>query len=141
MVTVDEGEVDFLVGAPVVYSNLCGYTVKNPEGEIVIDETTPNQAPTSTFNIEICESTASNVVLLEQPSNPISLFPNPAAETAQIQGIGDLDTWLALVYTSDGRVALEQRGQGSERLDLTVLPAGVYTLQVAVDNQPPRPFA
>ena len=34
MVTVNEGEVDFLVSSPVVYPTQCGYTVKNPAGEV-----------------------------------------------------------------------------------------------------------
>jgi hypothetical protein len=132
MVTVDEGEVDFLVSSPVVYPTQCGYTVKNPEGDIVIDESSTNEAPPSTLNFEICESTASNVVLLEQPLNPISLFPNPVVEAAQIQGLTDLDTWLASIHSAEGRMVAEQRGHGSESLDLTDLPAGLYTLQLRV---------
>jgi hypothetical protein len=106
--------------------------VKNPEGDIVIDESSTNEAPPSTLNFEICESTASNVVLLEQPLNPISLFPNPVVEAAQIQGLTDLDTWLASIHSAEGRMVAEQRGHGSESLDLTDLPAGLYTLQLRV---------
>ena len=60
MVTVDEGEVDFIVSAPIVYPTQCGYTVRNPEGDIIINESSTNEAPQSTLNYVICENTTSN---------------------------------------------------------------------------------
>ena len=60
VVTVDEGEVDFVVNAPIVYPTQCGYTVKNPEGDIVIEETNTTEVPPSNYDVEICASNTSN---------------------------------------------------------------------------------
>ena len=135
MVTVNEGEVDFLVSSPVSYPTQCGYTVKNPAGEVVIDETSTTMAPPSTFNFEICESTASNVVEEAFEANTVSLFPNPVGTAAQIKGLPNDETWEAHVYSVNGKIVHRQRGVGNEAINVGTLPTGLYNLQIRVTGK------
>ena len=128
MVTVDEGEVDFLVSSPVVYPTQCGYTVKNPEGDIVIDETSTSEAPPSTLNYVICESTASSVTEAESTDPSISIFPNPVGTTAQLQGLRANEAWEIDILNLQGKVVRQLNGLGNGVLDATELPSGVYTI-------------
>ena len=128
VVTVDEGEVDFLVTAPIVYPTQCGYTVKNPEGDIVIDESSTNEAPPSTLNYVICESTASSVAEAESTNPSISIFPNPVNTTAQLQGLSANEAWEVDILNLQGKVVRQLNGVGNDVLDATELPSGVYTV-------------
>ena len=130
MVTVNEGEVDFLVSSPVVYPTQCGYTVKNPEGDIVIDETSTSEAPPSTLNFVICESTASDLSEEEVAGGSISIFPNPVNTTAQLLGFSANEVWEANILTVDGKVIHRQNGAGNGTLDVSSLPAGFYAVHV-----------
>ena len=130
MVTVDEGEVDFLVSSPVVYPTQCGYTVKNPEGDIIIDETNTNEAPPSTLNYVICESTASSVTEAESTDRSISIFPNPVFTTAQLQGFRADDAWEVDILNLQGQVVHQQSGLGNGILDVSNIPAGIYAVQL-----------
>jgi uncharacterized surface protein with fasciclin (FAS1) repeats len=138
MVTVDEGEVDFLVSSPVVYPTQCGYTVKNPEGDIIIDETNTNEAPSSTLNYVICESAASSVAEAESTDPSISIFPNPVSTTAQLQGLSANEAWEVDILSIDGKVTHQQNGIGSGIVDVSHLPAGLYALQLNRINQEPK---
>ena len=135
MVTVDEGEVDFLVSSPVVYPTQCGYTVKNPEGDIIIDETNTNEAPPSTLNYVICETTASLIGEAEVSNTPISLYPNPVTAVTQFQGLGDLEAWEAEILSIDGKIVHRQRGVGNATLDVATLPNGLYTVHLQSDTR------
>ena len=138
VVTVDEGEVDFLVTAPIVYPTQCGYTVKNPEGDIVIDESSTNEAPPSTLNYVICESTASSVAEAESSNPSISIFPNPVGTTVQLQGLRANEAWEVDILSIDGKVTHRQSGIGNGVLDVSHLPAGLYGLQLNRINQDPK---
>jgi hypothetical protein len=128
MVTVDEGEVDFLVSSPVVYPTQCGYTVKNPEGDIVIDESSTNETPPSTLNYVICESAASSVAEAESTDPSISIFPNPVSTTAQLQGLSANEAWEVDILNLQGKVVRQLNGAGNGVFDATELPSGVYTI-------------
>ena len=134
MVTVDEGEVDFLVSSPVVYPTQCGYTAKNPAGEVVIDETSTSEAPPSTLNFVICETTASNVAEEEVAGGSISIFPNPVNTTAQLQGLGASEAWEIDVLSIDGKLIHRLNGVGNGMLDVSNIPAGFYAVQVNRSN-------
>jgi hypothetical protein len=138
VVTVDEGEVDFLVTAPIVYPTQCGYTVKNPEGDIVIDESSTNGVPPSTLNYVICESTASSVTQAESTDPSISIFPNPVGTTAQLQGLSANEAWEVDILSIDGKVTHRQSGIGNGVLDVSHLPAGLYALHLNRINQEPK---
>ena len=130
MVTVDEGEVDFVVNAPVVFPTQCGYTVKNPEGDTVIDETSPNESPSSTLNYVICESTASDIAEEVVAGASISLFPNPVSSTSQLQGFRVDEAWEVQVFSLLGKLVHSQSGVGNGLLNATDLPSGLYTVLV-----------
>ena len=135
MVTVDEGEVDFVVTPAVSFPNQTGYIVKNTSGEIVIDETSTNEAPPSTFNLEICESTTSHIGGTAMAFNALSLFPNPVGTTAQIKGLAFNETWEAIVYGANGKVVHQKRGVGNEAVNVGTLAAGLYNLQLRVTGK------
>ncbi len=135
MVTVDEGELDFVVTPAVSFPNQTGYIVKNTSGEIVIEETSTTSTPPSTFNLEICENTASGIGETAFATNALSLFPNPVGTAAQIKGIASNETWEAIVYGANGKLAHQQRGVGNEAVNVGTLPAGLYNLQLRVTGK------
>ena len=49
------GEMDFVVVSPLVYAEQCSYTVQNPEGEVVVNQLITNQAPISSYDVELCQ--------------------------------------------------------------------------------------
>ena len=55
-VTVDAGEVDFIVNQPVVFAEYCGYIVRDPSGQIVVDQNIEFEEPASVSGVVICES-------------------------------------------------------------------------------------
>jgi hypothetical protein len=130
LVTIDEGEVDFLVSAPVSEPTQCGYAIKNVEGDVVIEETSTNEVPPSTLNFVICESNASNVVEATTLGESMSFFPNPVHTSAQLQGLDAHEVWEVTILNMDGKVVLQQRGLGDEQIDLSSLKAGVYAAHV-----------
>ena len=130
MVTVNEGEVDFLVSSPVVYPTQCGYTVKNPAGEVVIDETSTSEAPPNTLNFVICESTASDIAEEVVAGASISLFPNPVSSTSQLQGFRVDEAWEVQVFSLLGKLVHSQSGVGNGLLNAADLPSGLYTVLV-----------
>ncbi|MGB1076329.1 MAG: fasciclin domain-containing protein [Flavobacteriales bacterium] len=134
MVTVDEGEIDFLVSSPVVYPTQCGYIVKNPAGEVAIDETSTSEAPPSTLNFVICETTASLIGEAEGSKTPISLYPNPVTAVTQLQGFDDYEAWEAEILSVDGKVVHRQRGVGNGTLDVFILPNGLYTIRLQSED-------
>jgi hypothetical protein len=135
MVTVDEGEVDFIVNAPVVFPTQCGYTVKNPEGDTVIDETSTNESPSSTLNYVICESSTSSLTEEGSTNQPISIFPNPVEAVTQLQGLDANEAWEVQILSVDGQVVHRQRGVGNGTLDVVTLPNGLYTVHLQSDNR------
>jgi uncharacterized surface protein with fasciclin (FAS1) repeats/plastocyanin len=134
MVTVDEGEIDFVVTPSVTFPSQTGYTVKNTSGNIVIDETSTNEAPPSTLNFEICESTSSNVIESEIVADMFSLFPNPVGISAQIKGLEPNETWEAVVCSAEGKVSHQQTGTWNEAIRVETLAPGLYTLQLRVSG-------
>ena len=135
MVTVDEGELDFVVTPAVSFPNQTGYVVKNTSGDIVIEETSTTSIPPSTFNLEICENTASGIGETAFATNALSLFPNPVGTAAQIKGIASNETWEAIVYGANGKLVHQQRGVGNEAVNVGTLPAGLYNLQLRVTGK------
>ena len=128
MVTVDEGEVDFLVNAPLSFPTGCGYTILNPAGDVILEEIDLNQEPPSTINLVICEDIASNLGELDPANDPLGLYPNPVFSTAQITGLQKHETWQADVVSSDGKILYQQSGIGNGMLQVEQLPEGLYSV-------------
>ena len=130
VVTVDEGEVDFVVNAPIVYPTQCGYTVKNPEGDIVIEETNTTEVPPSNYDVEICASNTSNSDELTILAPSIAVFPNPVASLLSIKSIGTGEKWQASIFNAEGKMVHHEECMDSEAIDVTRLRAGLYTLKL-----------
>ena len=128
MVTVDEGEVDFIVSAPIVYPTQCGYTVRNPEGVIIINETSTNEAPQSILNYVICENTTSNFTEAESEIQSIFIYPNPILDYVRLQGIDKGEAWELDIVNPQGKVIGQKSGIGNSVIDVTKLPSGIYTI-------------
>jgi hypothetical protein len=66
--------------------------------------------------------------LLEDASEAsLSVYPNPASGTAQVQFEGDATVEL---LSLDGRVLRHAQASGTHQLDLSGLPAGLYVVAV-----------
>ena len=135
MVAVDEGELDFLINAPVSEPTQCGYAIKNLEGELVIEESSTNEIPPSTLDYVICESTTTNIGESMAANTNLSLYPNPVHKVAQLQGLHEGEVWEAHILSIDGQLVHQQRGVGNSALDVSHLPTGVYAVQVKRTNQ------
>ena len=129
MVTVDEGEVDF-VASPPVSGVSAGYTIRNTAGDIVIEETNTTEVPPSNYDVEICASNTSNSDELTILAPSIAVFPNPVASLLSIKGIGTGEKWQAAIFNAEGKMVHQEECTGSEAIDVTLLRAGLYTLKL-----------
>ena len=128
VVTVDEGEVDFIVSDPIVYPTQCGYTVRNPEGDIIINESSTNEAPQSILNYVICENTTSNVTEAESETQSIFFYPNPIFDYVRLEGLDEGEAWELDILNSHGQMIRQQNGIGNDVIDATKLTSGIYTI-------------
>ena len=109
--------------------------MKNPEGDIVIDESSTNEAPQSTLNYVICESSTSSLTEEGSTNQPISIFPNPVEAVTQLQGLDANEAWEVQILSVDGQVVHRQRGVGNGTLDVVTLPNGLYTVHLQSDSR------
>lgn len=56
MVTVDNGEIDFIVTEPVVFAEFCGYIVRDEAGDILVDQNIEYEVPDDALGVVVCES-------------------------------------------------------------------------------------
>lgn len=128
-VTVDEGEVDFIVNQPLVFSESCGYVVRNPAGQVVVDQDVNGQAPASVSGVVICEDTANDMTELNAFFSEASVYPNPASDWLMVAGIESHVVWNARLESLTGQVVSEFNGTGSQQLALSGITPGMYLLQ------------
>jgi hypothetical protein len=129
-VTVDEGEVDFIVNQPLVFSESCGYVVRNPAGQVVVDQDVNGQAPASVSGVVICEDTANDMTELNAFFSEASVYPNPASDWLMVAGIESHVVWNARLESLTGQVVSEFNGTGSQQLALSGITPGLYLLRV-----------
>lgn len=55
LVTVDAGEVDFVVNQPLVFAEYCGYIVRNAAGDILVDQNIDFETPDTVTGVVVCE--------------------------------------------------------------------------------------
>lgn len=55
-VPVNSGELGFAVTPPQQYADLCGYIVRNPAGEVIVNQNLPLVAPESVTGVTACEA-------------------------------------------------------------------------------------
>ena len=126
MVNVWEGEVDFVVIMPVAYADQCGYQVKNPEGDLVVEDNVLGQLPGNALNVVVCEPETSATTNLGTERAPLRLHPNPTATSFQLQGFQGQESWEVQLIGLDGKRILERSGVGAEPVSLEGLPSGLY---------------
>ena len=125
MVNVWEGEVDFVVIMPVAYPDQCGYQVKNPDGDLVVEDNVLGQLPGNTLNVVVCEPETSSTGHLGAERS-IRLHPNPTATSFQLQGFNGQESWEVQLIGLDGKRILERSGVGAEPVSVEGLPSGLY---------------
>ena len=126
MVNVWEGEVDFVVIMPVAYADQCGYQVKNPEGDLVVEDNVLGQLPGNALNVVVCEPETSATTNLGTDRVPLRLHPNPTATSFQLQGFRGQEPWHVQLVGLDGKRILERSGVGAEPVSVEGLPSGLY---------------
>jgi hypothetical protein len=60
-VPVNSGELGFAVSPPQQYADLCGYIVRNPAGEVIVNQNLPLVAPESVTGVTACEESEGGV--------------------------------------------------------------------------------
>lgn len=69
------------------------------------------------------------LVTPEQDGNSIvKLFPNPASEFFQVDGIAE--TGIATIYNSLGAVVKKQKLGVNEQIDISQMPSGIYFVEI-----------
>ncbi|MEC8802296.1 MAG: fasciclin domain-containing protein [Bacteroidota bacterium] len=126
MVTVWEGEVDFVVIMPVAYADQCGYQVKNPDGDLVVEDNVLGQLPGNALNVVVCEPKTSATTNLGTERAPLLLHPNPTAASFRLQGFQGQESWEVHLIGLDGKRILERSGVGAEPVSVEGLPSGLY---------------
>ena len=126
MVNVWEGEVDFVVIMPVAYADQCGYQVKNPDGDLVVEDNVLGQLPGNALNVVVCEPETSATANLGTERAPLRLHPNPTATSFQLQGFQGQESWEVQLIGLDGKRILDRSGVGAESVSVEGLPSGLY---------------
>jgi hypothetical protein len=80
-----------------------------------------------------------NVGLNEVASQAVSIYPNPAKETLNIEVLGSAKVNAQLLNLS-GQVLKSYTNNGSGQLNVSDLPAGVYLLQVSTNQVQKRTY-
>lgn len=60
-VPVNSGELGFAVTSPQQYADLCGYIVRNPAGEVIVNQNLPLVAPESVTSVTACEASEGGI--------------------------------------------------------------------------------
>ena len=60
-VPVNSGELGFAVTPPQQYADLCGYIVRNPAGEVIVNQNLPLVAPESVTGVTACEASEGGI--------------------------------------------------------------------------------
>ena len=60
-VPVNSGELGFEVTPPQQYADLCGYIVRNPAGEVIVNQNLPLVAPESVTGVTACEASEDGI--------------------------------------------------------------------------------
>ncbi len=125
-IAVEEGQALSFVFNNGVFPEECGYLVTGPTGEILVDENTPNEAPSSTYNVTVC---ATNGLAETSAATSLEIGPNPSGGTLRLSGLHSAAAWTLAVVDLRGQLVAQHRGTGATTLQLDGLVPGTYTLQ------------
>ena len=131
MVNAWEGDVDFVVTLPGAYADQCGYEVRNPDGDLVVEDNVPGQDPGNALNVTVCDPGVSATANLEAQRD-LHVHPNPATTFCQLQGLNGQEPWEAQMFGLDGKRILEQNGIGTDPLSVEGLTPGPVSPHRAV---------
>ena len=65
-----------MVTLPVAYADQCGYEVRNPDGDLVVEDNVPGQDPGNALNVTVSEPGISATANLEAQRN-LHVHPTP----------------------------------------------------------------
>ena len=128
------GEMDFVVVSPLVYAEQCSYTVHNPDGEMVVNQLISNQAPISSYDVELCQEAPASFLGENVGVNELTIAPNPAKSRIHLQGVPPDQTWTWSVLGTDGKLLMTRIGMGSQNVVLDELKPGLYIAQIQFEG-------
>lgn len=128
------GEMDFVVVSPLVYAEQCSYSVQNPEGETVVNQLISNQAPISSFDVELCQEVPVSFLGGNVVAKEVTVAPNPAKSRIHLQGIPPDQTWTWSVFGTDGKLLMTCTGIGSQDVGLDGLKPGLYIAKIQFEG-------
>ena len=128
------GEMDFVVVSPLVYAEQCSYTVQNPEGEVVVNQLISNEAPVSSYDVELCQEPPVSFLGGNVGVNELTIAPNPAKSRIHLQGVPPDQTWTWSVFGTDGKLLMTRIGVGSQNVVLDELKPGLYIAQIQFEG-------
>ena len=135
-VPVNAGELDFFVGAPFYFGEYCGYRVYSPQGQLLVNDVNDFAPPANALDVAVCGGIPSSVEGMEDGPLVLSVYPNPARDRVFLEGIAPGKAWTAALVGLDGRTMARFNGVGASPIDLPLLAAGLYTLNVTVEGTP-----
>lgn len=130
MASVDAGPVDFIVSSPGFYPDMCGYIVKDVQGNVILEETSLNEPPPSTYGLVICEGESSNIADGVEVLSSLSAYPNPANGMVQLTGLTAGLKWEATLVSAAGKLIKTFNGTGPQSLEFFGLETGFYSLNL-----------
>ena len=130
MASVDAGPVDFIVSSPGFYPDMCGYIVKDVQGNVILEETSLNEPPPSTYGLVICEGESSNIADGGEVLSSLSAYPNPANGMVQLTGLAAGLKWEATLVSAAGKLIKTFNGTGPQSLEFFGLETGFYSLNL-----------
>ena len=138
-VTVEEGEVDFFVNPGVYFPESCGYVVRNPDGELVVDQDLPAQVPENAEGVLICES-SNGVGEMQESLLGVQLYPNPAVGRVALLGLAPGLPWEAELMSTTGQIRQSFQGVGPQELHLHHGAPGLFLLRLVARTGEAKTF-
>lgn len=128
MAQVAPGPLDFVVQSPFFEPQYAGYVVFDEAGGLLVEETSTNEVPPSSYGIEICEASASSV--RDNVFEGTSLYPNPANGMVQLNGIASHIEWQGQLISTDGKLVKSYAGSGAQSIEFFGIPKGLYSFNL-----------
>jgi hypothetical protein len=107
-----------------------------PEANIMnAGAATVNECDVMTFNYSISPPTGCMIIMgvPTHENESLQMYPNPASSELTISMNG-ASQWVRIL-DAQGRLAMERSGANVMKLDVSALPAGLYTILVEGDGQ------
>ena len=132
------GEMDFVVASPLIYADQCSYTVQNPEGEMVVNQLISNQAPISSYDVELCQEPPVSFLGGNVDVQELKIAPIPAKSRIHLLGTPPAQSWTWSVFGTDGKLLMTTTGIGSQDVIVDELKPGLYTAVIQFEGMAAR---